>query len=208
MGTGRSNAAFQGSGPSILDQERLLIDKVFGIVDKDNSGSIDQGEIKEMFNLFGIETQFLDSAINRIMGNVDKDQDGTISPVEFYKLLSQKFQKGDPKKEIDDVFNRIDKDKDKQISVDELHEVAHQLGENIDKKEIRDMIRTFIQMHEDETSKEKKGGPGATKKAGAYDDKPDKDSDKKSVVSATSEAENKILFINPDVWYHIMTVDL
>lgn len=36
----------------------------------------------------------------RIMSNVDKDLDYMISPQEFYQLLSQKFEKDDPKEEI------------------------------------------------------------------------------------------------------------
>ena len=83
--------------------------------------------------MFGVETHFLTSAINRIMSNVDKDHDGMISPQEFYKLLSQKFEKGDPRKEIEDVFNRIDTKKDKELDVEELHAVAHMLGESLDK---------------------------------------------------------------------------
>lgn len=193
--------AFQAGAPNILDQEKNLIDKVFGIVDKDNSGSIDTTELKEMFSLFGIDTSFLESAISRIMQNVDKDQDGMISPQEFYKLLSQKFQKGDPRKDIDDVFHRIDKDKNKEISVDELHGIAHELGEAIEKKEIRDMIRTFNQMYEENTSKEKKG-PGATKKG--EEKKEEKPSDLKSVAS---EADPN-LFISMDVWYYIMVHEL
>jgi len=35
----------------------------------------------------------------RIMSNVDKDLDYMISPQEFYTLLSQKFEKDDPKEE-------------------------------------------------------------------------------------------------------------
>lgn len=189
-----------------MDQEKALIDKVFGIVDKDNSGSIDTSEIKEMFNLFGIETSFLDTAIGRIMKNVDKDNDDMISPAEFYKLLSMKFQKGDPKKDIDDVFHRINKAKNKEISVDELHEIAHQLGESIDKKEIRDMIRTFNQMYEEGTSKEKKG-PGATKKGDGKGDQKEAEKDPKSdTKSVASEAEN--LVISMDCWYYIMQYEL
>jgi len=209
MGTGRSSMVFQGGGTDILTQEKALIDKVFGIVDKDNSGSIDTAEIKEMFHLFGIETKFLESAIRRIMQNVDKDQDDMISPAEFYKLLSMKFQKGDPKKDIDDVFHRINKAKNKEISVDELHEVAHQLGENIDKKEIKDMIWTFNQMYDETTSKEKKG-PGATKKGDGkgQDKETEKEKDPKSDTKSVASEDEKKSTMTMDVWYHIMQFDL
>merc|ERR1712217_743214 len=128
---------------SIIDEERRLIDKVFSIVDKDNSGSVDMEELKEMFKLFGVDSSFLTSAITRIMSNVDKDFDGMISPQEFYQLLSQKFEKGDPMNEIRSVFTRMDKNKDGVLDVEELHEVSAMLGENVTKAEIKDMIKMF-----------------------------------------------------------------
>lgn len=140
-----------------MQEERRLIDKVFSIVDKDNSGQVDIEELKGMFRLFNVEASFLESAISRrkisvdsygskpfwetsghlelfsihfssilgwvawdfhvqvgllglchessvrsqlrIMSNVDKDLDYMISPQEFYTLLSQKFEKDDPKEE-------------------------------------------------------------------------------------------------------------
>merc|ERR1712217_829217 len=125
---------------SIIDEERRLIDKVFSIVDKDNSGSVDMEELKEMFKLFGVDSAYLTSAITRIMANVDKDFDGMISPQEFYQLLSQKFEKGDPASEIRSVFSRMDKNKDGMLDVEELHEVSQMLGENVTKAEIKDMM--------------------------------------------------------------------
>merc|ERR1712113_967138 len=113
------------------------------IVDKDNSGSVDMEELKEMFKLFGVDSAYLTSAITRIMANVDKDFDGMISPQEFYQLLSQKFEKGDSMQEIKSVFVRMDKNHDGQLDVEELHEVAQMLGENLSKKEIKDMIKIF-----------------------------------------------------------------
>merc|ERR1712060_477541 len=100
-------------------------------------------ELKEMFKLFGVDTHFLTSAITRIMSNVDKDFDGMISPQEFYQLLSQKFEKGDPMSEIKSVFNRMDKNKDGLLDVDELHEVSQMLGESVPKTEVKSMIQFF-----------------------------------------------------------------
>merc|ERR1712050_590062 len=146
VGTSKSGSRLFGGvagGVSILDEERRLIDKVFSIVDRDNSGSADMEELKEMFKLFGVDSHFLTSAITRIMSNVDKDFDGMISPQEFYHLLSQKFEKGDSREEIASVFNRMDKNRDTFLDVDELHEVASMLGETVEKKEIKDMIKLF-----------------------------------------------------------------
>lgn len=98
---------FGGEKTDVLDEERRMIEKVFSIVDKDHSGSIDAQELEEMFKLFGVETSFLTAAIGRVMQNVDRDHDGQISPEEFYKLLSMKFTKGDSKTEMEDVFERM-----------------------------------------------------------------------------------------------------
>jgi len=139
-------------GVSILDEERRLIDKVFNIVDKDNSGSVDMEELKDMFKLFGVDSHFLTNAITRIMSNVDRDFDGMIAPAEFYQLLSQKFEKGDPMSEIRAVFNRMDKNKDGQLDIQELHEVGQMLGENVTKEEIKDMIKMFNSQYQKEYS--------------------------------------------------------
>jgi len=142
-GSGSRLFGTQSTGQSILEEEKRLIEKVFAIVDRDNSGSVDVEELKEMFKLFGVDSHFLTGAITRIMSNVDKDFDGMITPQEFYQLLSQKFEKGDPMSEIQSVFNRMDTNKDKKLDVDELHEVSKMLGENISKSEVKEMINKF-----------------------------------------------------------------
>merc|ERR1719272_2560815 len=73
--TGQQSSVLLGGNTNILQEEKRLIEKVFSIVDKDNSGSIDVEELKDMFKLFSVETEFLSTAINRIMSNVDKDHD-------------------------------------------------------------------------------------------------------------------------------------
>jgi calcium-binding protein CML len=145
VGTGQSFSRMgaPGGGASIVDEEKRLIDKVFSIVDKDNSGTVDMEELKDMFKLFGVQSNSLMSAIQRIMQNADSDFDGQIDPNEFYNLLSQRFEKGDPKSEIKSVFNRMDKDNNQRLDIEELHEVSVMLGENVSKKEIKDMIKTL-----------------------------------------------------------------
>eukprot|EP00933_Yihiella_yeosuensis_P061560 TRINITY_DN6438_c1_g1_i1.p1 TRINITY_DN6438_c1_g1~~TRINITY_DN6438_c1_g1_i1.p1 ORF type:complete len:212 (-),score=64.40 TRINITY_DN6438_c1_g1_i1:498-1133(-) len=138
----RSRLFGGAAGANVLDEERRLIDKVFSIVDRDNSGSVDINELKKMFGLFNINEQFLDQAMSRIMANVDKDADCMISPQEFYQLLSQKFEKGDDPNEIKQVFHRMGAKGD-EIGVDELHKVSQDLGENLNREEIKDMVRCF-----------------------------------------------------------------
>jgi len=155
MSTGRTqtSALLGGGALDILSEEKRLIEKVFAIVDKDNSGSIDTKELEDMFKLFGVETTFLSAAIQRIMSNVDKDHDGTISPQEFYKLLSQKFEKGDPMREVRDNFGRIDNKKDGKLDTEELFHVAQDLGETLKKEDIRHMIHIFKELCEEVNAK-------------------------------------------------------
>merc|ERR1719401_487955 len=79
MSTSRVLGGFAPSGTNILNEERRLIDRVFNIVDKDNSGTVDVDELKDMFKLFGVDSGYLKNALERIMSNVDKDFDGQIS---------------------------------------------------------------------------------------------------------------------------------
>lgn len=190
---GRSGSSALAWQDSILAEERRLIEKVFSIVDKDNSGSIDSNELEDMFKLFGVETHFLSAAISRIMSNVDKDHDGTISPQEFYKLLSQKFEKGDRKEDIAGVFRKMDTKKDDVLDAEELHAVALTLGEALEKQEIKDMITTFKQIYDEGVRKEKK----------AFKQKEKTLIDAKSV---TTEGEG--LKLSLDEWYCIMTQEL
>mmetsp|Transcript_103117 Transcript_103117/g.183227 ORF Transcript_103117/g.183227 Transcript_103117/m.183227 type:complete len:205 (-) Transcript_103117:144-758(-) len=156
VGSGRSSKLFTGGSSNILNEERRLIEKVFSIVDKDNSGSVDVDELKGMFRLFNVEAQFLETAINKIMSSVDKDMDYMISPQEFYTLLSQKFEDGDPESEMEDVYGRMDSKKDRKLDVDELFEVSNMLGENIPKSEIKDMIKMFNKEYQDKLKEYKK----------------------------------------------------
>mmetsp|Transcript_859 Transcript_859/g.1939 ORF Transcript_859/g.1939 Transcript_859/m.1939 type:complete len:231 (+) Transcript_859:122-814(+) len=151
IGTSRSGSRlFAGGGSagvSILDDEKRLIQKVFSIVDKDNSGSVDMQELQDMFKLFGVDSPHLTSAIMRIMTNVDKNFDGQISPDEFYQLLSQKFERDDPDSEKQSVFDRMDRKEDGKLDVDELYEVSQMLGETIPKTEIKAMIKMFHSLY-------------------------------------------------------------
>lgn len=138
---------FSAGGVNVVNEERRLIDKVFGIVDKDNSGAIDIEELKQMFNIFGVDTNYLTTAIQRIMTNVDRDHDGTISPNEFYQLLSQKFEAKDVREkpdEVQQVFRKMsENNQNGQLTAESLHKVAQMLGEDMPKGEIYEMIKMF-----------------------------------------------------------------
>jgi len=204
----KQNSIFSGGQENILDEERRLIEKVFAIVDQDGSGTIDTSELEEMFRLFSIDTSFLKQAVGRIMQNVDGDHDGSISPQEFYNLLSQKFEKGDPRSEIDNVFQRMDKKRDNCLDVDELHEVATMLGENMSKKDVKDMIVNFKILAKDMGQKGETQRRNSMK--GAFDGRSDVDAaaDKKTRKSTVELQSDQNPSLSPDEFYAVMQVEL
>jgi len=180
---------------NILSEERRLIEKVFSIVDKDNSGTIDAQELEAMFKLFGVETHFLTAAIERVMSNVSDKGTGMISPEEFYNLLSAKFSKGDSEKEMEDVFDRMgakpglktakvkEQDPEKEIGIEEMFKVAQMLGETqMTKPEIKDMIRCFKRLSKAaldpegaEAEKKKRNKPPKLRPSEHYTNEDEKD---------------------------------
>jgi len=203
MGSTRASGSFFGGGMpvssaiDVVDEEKQLIDKIFEIVDKDHSGSIDVGELQQMFTIFNVDSKYLDTAINRIMSGVDKDFDGQISPDEFYKMLSRKFEKGDSRKDIDTAFRRFDKNRDDKLDVEELHQVAQMLGENLKREEIKDMIFTFKKMY-------RTNGPGKE----AVADKTLKGEKPKDRNAKKFGEEDEHLTLTPDEFYFIMQQEL
>eukprot|EP00927_Polykrikos_kofoidii_P017014 TRINITY_DN17725_c0_g1_i1.p1 TRINITY_DN17725_c0_g1~~TRINITY_DN17725_c0_g1_i1.p1 ORF type:complete len:248 (+),score=74.55 TRINITY_DN17725_c0_g1_i1:64-807(+) len=144
-GTGATKLFNAGSGgpANVVDQERAMIDKVFQIVDMDNSGTIDMKELEAMFKLFGVESPIVTNTVEKIMNRIDRNHDRNISSQEFYELLSSKFEKGDPKKEIESVFHKMNKSGTGALTAEEMYDVAQRLGENVDRKEIKGMIKMF-----------------------------------------------------------------
>jgi len=148
VGGSGTKGPFGQQAKNVEAQERKDIEKVFNLVDRDGSGHIDITELTGMFSIFGIESQFISTAIARVMSNVDKDRDNMITPSEFYAILSQRFEKGDDVKDMENVFHKMDKNRDGKLDVDELMEVSTLLGENRKKSEIQDMIAVFSQSYQ------------------------------------------------------------
>jgi len=130
-------------GDFVLQEEKRLIDKVFDIIDRDQSGTIDTSELVEMFTNMGME-QATTTAVERIMQNVDRDHSEAISRDEFYKFLSSKLSKKDSNEEIQAVFKQFDRNsRDDKIDANDIKDVATQLGETLSNNEIKDMLKMF-----------------------------------------------------------------
>lgn len=141
-GPGQITRGGSGGGEFVLQEEKRLIDKVFDIVDRDQSGSIDTSELVEMFQNLGME-QASCTAVERIMQNVDRDHSEAISREEFYKFLSSKLSKNDNIQEVQAVFKQFDRNKDGFIDANELKDVAGVLGENLPMSEVKEMLEMF-----------------------------------------------------------------
>merc|ERR1712232_1385718 len=80
----------------------------------------------------------------------------------LYKILSQKFNKGDPKREIENVFHKMDKNRDGRLDIDEIHEISQLLGEDVSRDEIKEMLKLFNCKYQKEVKeKEKERGAAA-----------------------------------------------
>eukprot|EP00401_Gymnodinium_catenatum_P030989 CAMPEP_0117560696 /NCGR_PEP_ID=MMETSP0784-20121206/54008_1 /TAXON_ID=39447 /ORGANISM="" /LENGTH=253 /DNA_ID=CAMNT_0005358111 /DNA_START=92 /DNA_END=853 /DNA_ORIENTATION=- len=128
-----------------VDEERRLIDKVFSLCDRDQTGSIDIRELEELLKLCNVNGEFIATAVNRIMTAADKDSDNFIQPHEFYDILSQKFEPGAAWKDIKSVFDKMDEKRDGLLDVDELQKISAYMGDDLDRNEVKDMIKVFSQ---------------------------------------------------------------
>lgn len=133
----------------ILEEEQRMIEKVFQIVDKDQANTIDAKKLMQMFKLFGVESVYVEAAIQKVMANVDKDMDGLITREEFASVLSRKFEESDTPEEMQACFNLMDTNKDEKLDCAELLKVAEELGDvDMDMTEIKSMITNLINVHQ------------------------------------------------------------
>jgi Ca2+-binding EF-hand superfamily protein len=164
-GTGTSQSGLFGQSVDVVREERMLIDRIFSIVDKDNSGTIDARELEEMFEVFDQDTRFLKAALARILSNADASKHGMITPQEFYTLLTDRFSAEDVENdphEVTKVFGKMCGDsaadagmktQDRVITVESLYQIARQLGESITKRDVADMIKMFNRSYQAEKEK-------------------------------------------------------
>jgi calcium-dependent protein kinase len=70
-----------------IDRDKLLskekLEKTFAMFDKDKSGTLDMGEIKQMFG--GVD--MADKVWKEILKEVDDNGDGKVSFEEFIKMM-------------------------------------------------------------------------------------------------------------------------
>merc|ERR1719420_1780946 len=137
----------------LLDEEHMIIEKAFNILDRDQSGTIEKKELEDavMKLGFGLEDK---RAVERMLQNVDTDDSGQITKDEFHRMMSRKLTKDDTDAEISQVFRRFDPESTGKITLTQLRLVSQKLGEAVPDSELKEMIDYF----EDELSSGKKKG--------------------------------------------------
>ena len=72
---------------TLTEEQKEEIDNAFLLFDKDNSGAIDVGELKDAMKALGV---FLTKEkVKEKMTKVDKDGSGAIDKVEFMALMAE-----------------------------------------------------------------------------------------------------------------------
>ncbi|UIZ22951.1 hypothetical protein KXD40_003764 [Peronospora effusa] len=102
--------------------------ETFALFDKDESGCIDQDELKNM--LLALGQQLSSSEIDQIMRQADTDKDGKISFTEFVSMMNQRlFRRGNlTTGDLKAAFNTFDVNQDGFISRKELEHILYVLG--------------------------------------------------------------------------------
>lgn len=214
FGTDLSKIGRSGSGvfgvqqKDVVSEEKRLIDKVFMIVDADRSGQIEKKELRDMFSIFDkdkAEEQFLDAALDRIWQNVMKARasgdlgesinqggDEQISPTEFYNILSKKFTKDDPRREVENVFHKMNKSGSRSLDVEEIFEISQLLGEDCTRSDITEMFKLFNTEYRRKMAKWEKYRK-YFKEAMEYEYKGSQPEDRKKKVKAFQEEQDKCM---------------
>ena len=122
----------------LTEEQKEEIDNAFIIFDKDKSGSIDVGELKDAMKALGIFLKKDD--VKAVMTKVDKDGSGNIDKDEFMGLMAEQIECRNQEEELRKVFRIYDDDDNGLISADNLTRCANDLMETVNDDEVNMMI--------------------------------------------------------------------
>merc|ERR1719474_1173560 len=129
-----------GRRPSQLEPSELSqLKEVFKFMDKDENGTIDPDEIKEVLGKLGVEIS--GDEIKDIMASLDENGDGVMDFDEFVQMMDRRMSINSQYAEIEQTFKVFDKNGDGKITFDELKDVLTALGEEVTDKDVMDMIK-------------------------------------------------------------------
>ena len=122
----------------LTPEQKEEINNAFVIFDKDKSGSIDIGELKDAMKALGVFQK--KQEIKETMQRVDKDGSGNIDIDEFTALMAEFIGGRNQKKEMIKVFRIFDDGEDKIISKENLAKSAADQNVNVTDEELDMMI--------------------------------------------------------------------
>jgi len=129
--------AQQKTAATGLDDSDILL--AFKLFDTDDSGTIEQDELKVAMRALGFEPR--KEEIREMLKRVDKDGSNSLSFDEFKTLMQEKMATRDEREEIAKAFKLFDDDDTGTVSLKNLRRVAKELGENMSDKELEEVIK-------------------------------------------------------------------
>ena len=108
-------------------------------MDKDNNGSIDPDELRDVINALNINIS--ESDLQQMIFEIDLDGDGSLDFNEFLTLMSKQKHETDTEEELKEGFEAFDQDKDQYITKNDLKALFKSLGEELSEHELDNMIR-------------------------------------------------------------------
>ena len=125
--------------PGLTSDEIEEIKEAFDIFDIDQSGEISVTELLESMKNLGFDVK--NKAIYQMIAEMDEDGSGTISFEEFLDMMTARISDKNSTEDLKRVFNLFDLDREGEITVDNLRRVAGELGEEIDEKELAEIVQ-------------------------------------------------------------------
>ena len=119
-------------------EEYKEIEDAFLLFDKDGSGTIDVGELKDALRVLGVNLNLNET--RKLMEQADKDGSGSIELEEFMPLMLIKLSMRDNAKEISKAFKMYDDDDNGRIEAENLNNAASALGISVSREELNEMI--------------------------------------------------------------------
>ena len=123
---------------------------MFKIFDKDNSGSIDKDELKDLLESLGEDPSEQD--LNSMLSIIDTDHSGGIGVNEFVDHMMKNVK---PDEEIETIFDWFDPEKQKKINTKGILKVMNDVfKEGMTEEEAEDMVRLIVGPDRDSISEQ------------------------------------------------------
>lgn len=120
--------------------EKQDIDKIFEQMDLNHDGRISVMELTKAARLLGLNPTRKEAEM--MIQDCNPAQKGYVTKSEFKKLFEDRQTDIEQQiKEISDAFKVFDKDNSGTISADEIRAVLKKCGEDLDDKELDEMLR-------------------------------------------------------------------